>query len=159
MNVQPASFAPPPAPVTAPQPALMLLPAGAEQGVQPGWHKADAGGLTSYGRAPADPAARIVDAAERAPADLPPQQVIAGPPLTITAMQPGALPQDRAPAMPAAAPFKLAAASSLPPVFRHSSKPIMAGLGPEGLHWRSPPPGMLTALQEGGRARIATLFP
>ncbi len=127
--------------------------------MQPGWHKAGASDLTGHGRMPAEPPVPVPAAADGTPADLPPQQVIAGPPLTITAVQPGALPQDRAAAaMPAAVPFKQVPGSSPADALRHMSGPAITGFGPDGLHWRNPPPGMLAALQEGGRARIATLF-
>lgn len=155
MNVQPAPFPSRLAPVPAPQQARIVLP----DGVQPGWHKAGDSDLTGHGRMPAEPAATMSVSADGAPAALPPQQVIAGPPLPINAVQPGALPQDRAAAAMPAASFKQVPGSSPVDAFRHLSGPTVTGFGSDGLHWRNPPPGMLAALQEGGRARIEALFP
>lgn len=155
MNVQPAFSA-----------SLRLTPASvarqeqvaARQGAQPGWERTELSDLTGFGRQPAGPDATLAGMQHSCGGDLPPQQVVAGPPLPVAAVQSGALPQDRPSAMPAAHHHP-AAFITAPAGFRHFAGFAAGGWGPEGLHWHGPPPGMLTALQEGGRARIATLFP
>jgi hypothetical protein len=154
MNVQPTRLVFRPTPMSAPTAG----PTVPSHKVLPGWDKTEPGDLTGLARSPADTATPGSGAPHPAPGDQPAQHAVAGPPLTIARVRSGALPQDRALPMPAAAQHRPAAGITAPVTFTGRPTSPPQGWAPEGLLWRSPPPGMLAAIQEGGRARIASLF-
>lgn len=149
MNVQPASLSFRLAPVAVPHDARGVR----FEGLQTGWQGPAGQGMPASGRQHPDDPVPVAEGRH------PPPEVVAGPPLTISALQRGELPQDRPRAGLAALAPRQMAGSSSPAAFSPVSGPTSGGYGPDQFHWRCPPPGMLAALQEGGRARIATLFP
>lgn len=150
MNVQPASFAFRTAPQPVHDPRIVLPDGALPTWQQPAWQQSEANGFVPADRRP-------VEAPLPAAGTLP--EGVAGPPLVISAVQRGELPQDRPQARPTFAAPDLAARSAPVDVVFQASDTIGRGQGLDQFHWRSPPPGLLAALQEGGRARIATLFP
>ncbi|KHL25237.1 hypothetical protein PK98_00240 [Croceibacterium mercuriale] len=149
MNVQPASLSFRLAPAAVPHDARTVRP----EGVLTGWQGPVGQGLPASGRHPPEDPVPLAEGRHAPP------EVVAGPALVVGAVQCGDLPQDRSrDGLAAQAPGQMARSSS-PGAFSPVSGPFATGHGPAQFHWRSPPPGLLAALQEGGRARIATLFP